>query len=140
MRKKLRIIVTIIILFSFISLYQNQVLAAYDWAGSVAGVGGWNNRGDGKLGSTTTNIFGGVISIIQVTGTGISIIMLLFLAIKYMLAAPAAKTEIKKSAVPLIVGAIIIFSATNLLVIISEFATDNIKSSNATQTVQQTGT
>ena len=66
--------------------------------------------------------------------------MLLFLAIKYMLAAPAAKTEIKKSAVPLIVGAIIIFSATNLLVIISEFATDNIKSSNATQTVQQTGT
>ena len=42
-------------------------------------------------------IFGNIIGIVQVVGTGIAIIMLIVLAIKYLTAAPEGKAEIKKA-------------------------------------------
>ena len=70
-----------------------------------------------------TNIGGMVLSIAQIVGTAVAVIMLIVLAIKYISAAPNDKAEIKKHAVVYIVGAIVLFAASALLGIVKNFAT-----------------
>ena len=77
--------------------------------------------------SSITNIIGQIIKFAQIIGTGVAIIMLIVLAIKYISAAPSDKAEIKKSAVVYIVGAIVLFAASGILQIIRNFAFNNIK-------------
>lgn len=84
---------------------------------------------DGK-GSTTSKSFQEILKVIlgitQVIGVAIAIIMLVVLAIKYISAAPGDKAEIKKHAVVYIVGAVVLFAASGIIGLISQFAT-NIK-------------
>lgn len=72
--------------------------------------------------SGVTTIFNSVIGIVQVVGTGIAIIMLIVLAIKYLTAAPEGKAEIKKSAIIYVVAAVILFAAVNILAAIQGWA------------------
>ena len=69
-----------------------------------------------------TNIIGSIINIVQIVGTGVAIIMLIVLAIKYISAAPGDKADIKKHAVVYVVGAIVLFAATGILQIIKNFS------------------
>ncbi|MBR3697808.1 MAG: hypothetical protein IKM97_06115 [Clostridia bacterium] len=79
---------------------------------------GEDNVSIGKLGELI-NI---VIGFIQIVGTAISLIMISVLGIKYMLAAPNEKADVKKQIAPLLIGAIILFSAVNLVQIVANFA------------------
>lgn len=72
--------------------------------------------------SSINTIIGSVITIVQVIGVGVAIIMLIVLAIKYISAAPGDKADIKKHAVVYVVGAIVLFAASGLLGIIKNFA------------------
>ncbi len=78
--------------------------------------------------STTSTAFARVLNVIlgvtQVIGVSIAVIMLIVLAIKYISAAPAEKADIKKSAVLYIVGAVVLFGASGILGLISQFATE----------------
>lgn len=69
----------------------------------------------GKIGSM-------VLSVAQIVGTAVAVIMLIVLAIKYISAAPNDKADIKKHAVVYIVGAIVLFAASALLGIVKNFA------------------
>ena len=72
------------------------------------------------------NIIGGILTVVQVVGSGIAVIMLIVLAIKYISAAPSDKAEIKKHAVVYVVGAVVLFAATGIIGIVRNFATQNI--------------
>ncbi len=72
------------------------------------------------------NIIGGIITIAQVVGSGVAVIMLIVLAIKYISAAPSEKAEIKKTVVIYVTGAVVLFASTAILQIIKSFATSNI--------------
>ena len=88
----------------------------------------FKGKGDASGASTSvTNMIGAMIDIIQIVGTGVAIIMLIVLAIKYISAAPGDKADIKKHAVVYVVGAIVLFAASAILGIIQEFATKNIE-------------
>ena len=76
--------------------------------------------------SSLSKIIGAIINIVQVVGTGVAIIMLIVLAIKYISAAPGDKADIKKHAVVYVVGAIVLFAATGILEIIKRFS-DNVQ-------------
>lgn len=71
---------------------------------------------------TFNTIIGSIITIVQIVGVGVAIIMLIVLAIKYISAAPGDKADIKKHAVVYVVGAIVLFAATGILGIIKNFA------------------
>lgn len=100
------------------------------WSGYVDEKGEFTTKFDNKtagdLASATKNIMGTAITVIRVVGTGVAIIMLTYVAIKYMTAAPSEKADFKKSATAFIVGAIVLFATTQILGIISNFATTNI--------------
>ena len=87
------------------------------------------NLGDftGETNSGTqgiTNLFNNIIGIVQVVGTGIAVIMLIVLAIKYLMAAPSEKADIKKGALIYVVAAVILFAAVNILAVIQEWSRD----------------
>ena len=81
--------------------------------------------------TAVTGIIGSIINIVQIVGTGVAIIMLIVLAIKYISAAPGDKADIKKHAVVYVVGAIVLFAATGILEIIKRFA-GNVNSAGGT--------
>lgn len=67
-----------------------------------------------------------IIVTVRLIGTCVAVVMLLVLAMKYMFAAPGDKADIKKSAIPYVIGAVVLFSVVGILGIIDQFAT-NIK-------------
>lgn len=69
------------------------------------------------------NIGGMFLSVAQIIGTSVAVVMLIVLAIKYISAAPNDKADIKKHAVVYIVGAIVLFAASALLGILKNFTT-----------------
>ena len=62
----------------------------------------------------------------RIVGAGVAIIMIIAVAIKYMSAAPGERADIKKHAVPFVVGAIVLFASSGILGIIADFASNNI--------------
>lgn len=86
-------------------------------------VGGTSGTGTAFL--KITNI---VIGALQVVGTGISIIMVTYLGLKYVMASAGEKADIKKQAVPVVTGAVILFSAVNIAKIIALYGTSIGKS------------
>lgn len=81
-------------------------------------------KGDTKNTKGITNLMNNVIGIVQVVGTGISVVMLLVLAIKYLIAAPSEKADIKKGALMYVVAAVILFAAVNIIAVIQEWSED----------------
>lgn len=77
---------------------------------------------DNKAVEKTQSVMVKIIAVVRVVGVGISVIMLIVLAVKYMSSAPEGKAEIKKTMVPYVVGAIILFASSQLLAVIAEVA------------------
>ena len=82
-------------------------------------------------GDTTTKTAGkvkeqanNIIRVVQVIATAGAVIILTWLGVKYMLAAPSERADIKKSAIIYIVGAVLLFGTTQILGIIQTFAGD----------------
>ena len=61
------------------------------------------------------------IGIIQYAGSGIAIIAVSILGIKYVLASPSDKAEVKKEIFPMLIGAILLFGAVNVVSLIIKF-------------------
>lgn len=70
---------------------------------------------------TLMNIGGKILGLIQVAGTGIAVIMLLVIGVKYILASVQEKAQLKETLVPYVIGAILLFGGSNLLSIVYKF-------------------
>ena len=81
-------------------------------------------KGDTDNAEGITNLFNNIIGIVQIIGTGIAVIMLIVLAIKYLMAAPSEKADIKKGALIYVVAAVILFAAVNILAVIQDWSED----------------
>jgi len=126
MKKFLITLLTIISLMVIIGIFQNVAFAAnYNYSSTLKDIGIWKNSG-ADIENKTRNVAGAVITIIKVVGTGVSILILIYIAIMYMIKAPSEKAEFKKTMTAYIVGAIILFTATNLVSMIIDFADANI--------------
>ncbi len=75
----------------------------------------FNNSGFGDSMNT-------IIGILQVAGTGISIVTVTLLGAKYMLSSVEQKAEIKQRAMPVVIGMVILFGAVNIVAIVGNLA------------------
>ncbi len=73
-------------------------------------------------GNSIKNIIQSILVVVQVVATGVAVIMLIVLAIKYMGSAPNDKASIKNSAIQYVVGAVVLFSAAGIIGIIRKFS------------------
>ena len=69
------------------------------------------------------NIGNQIIGIITTVGVVVSVIILLVLGIKYMMGSASEKAEYKKTMIPYLVGAIILFAAVNIAKYVVDIAT-----------------
>lgn len=63
-----------------------------------------------------------IISVIRIAGLGIAVTILTVIAIKYMIASPGDRADIKKHAVPFVIGAVVLFGTSGIISIIAKFA------------------
>ena len=116
------IVISVVIMFLLV-IFQSGVLAS-NWNPSETVNSIFEKKGEGEAVNSIELIAGTVITIAKVITTGVAIIMLIVLAMKYMLSAPEDRATIKKHAVVYIVGAVILFGATGILSIIENFAVE----------------
>ena len=65
--------------------------------------------------SSFGNALRSVIAYIQIAGTGISIIVVTILGIKYITASVESKAEVKKSLMPVLIGMALLFAGVNIV-------------------------
>lgn len=64
-----------------------------------------------------------IISILQTVGVVLSVVVLMIIGIKYMMGSAEEKADYKKSMIPYLVGAILIFAASALAQVVYQFVT-----------------
>ncbi len=62
-----------------------------------------------------------VIGLMQYVGSGIALIVITILGIKYILASPSEKADVKKSIMPVIIGCVLLFGGVNIAALIVKF-------------------
>lgn len=117
MLKKTLVVIMISLL---VVAFLNSNVFAFDWKGQINTMAG--QTGDTNVTKSFTTISGAIITIARIVCMGVAITMLVLVAIKYMMAAPGEKADIKKHAVVYVVGAIVMFASTGILGIIQKFA------------------
>lgn len=92
-----------------------------------------NAKDTSGAGKSVLNIIQSLLVIVQVAATGVAVIMLIVLAIKYIGSAPNDKASIKNSAIQYVVGAVVLFSAAGIIGIIRKFS-GNISANSSGET------
>ena len=120
----LKILASIICIFLLISV-TNPVMAAQGGNGdfNFKQFDGTTNK---ELDATTKNAMGMILNVIRTVGTGIALIMLSYVGIKYMLSSPDERAEHKNMVIGFIVGAFFLFAASNIVALIVDFAQKNV--------------
>ena len=70
--------------------------------------------GDGANSEELKEKIENVLGIVQVIGSVVSVIMLMAIGIKYMLGSVEEKAEYKKTIIPYLIGAALVFSGTTI--------------------------
>lgn len=113
-KKFLIVLIIVCMLYSFAEVFATSI---YDSAGITGEI---TNAGNAS--ATVTNITSTVLTVIRYTGSGIALIMLTLIFIKYMLSAASERAELKKNLIPFTIGAIVLFAASNLVTILQSVA------------------
>lgn len=112
--KKLMKITTIAMLVVMIVLSSTMVFAATDPI---------NYKGNASFKSDKLDTFGNnIISIITTVGSIASVIVLVVLGIKYMMGSAEEKAEYKKTLLPYVIGAMLVFAASTIASVVFSVA------------------
>lgn len=123
-KRKMSIIsIIIIILLTVISL-QTISYASEDIKTAMKNVNDFNDIDESDKIKYVANT---VIGLLQIAGTGIALIVVTMLGIKYILASPSEKADVKKQIAPILIGCILLFGAVNLMSAVYEFSQNVLK-------------
>lgn len=67
---------------------------------------------------SVTNKFGIIVDVLQTVGIIVTVVVLIILGIKYMTGSVGERAEYKKSMIPYLIGAVMIFALTQVLGIV----------------------
>ena len=118
MKKSIKVISTLLLAIMLVASVAGTVLAV-DPNTVLNGLDGNGNVQTNDL----TKVGNNIVTIIQVVGIVIAVIVLLIIGIKYMMGSASEKAEYKKTMIPYIVGAVLIFAGTSLVRVIYSSST-----------------
>lgn len=118
-------IILMLTLISVISLFVGTTNIYAADAGLDGIISGMKNastisEADADTGIATT--INNIIGLLQLAGTGISVIVMTMLGIKYLIASPSEKADTKKMIMPILLGCILLFGAVNLVALVADFS------------------
>ena len=112
---------TIKVLIAMLSFAIIITMAASVFAYTIGNVT-INETVDDTAKTTATDIGNRIAGILQVVGIVISVVVIMVLGIKYMMGSAEEKAEYKKTFVPYIIGAVLLFGASAFAKQIYQFA------------------
>lgn len=116
--KRLSKILSIVMLVIMMVSCVSTVFAA----GTATDPSVWNNKAGNKINTTEIESFSAsIINVISIVGSAAAIITLIILGIKYMMGSAEEKAEYKKTLLPYIIGAAMVFGASVLVGVIYGF-------------------
>lgn len=118
MKKSIKVISTLLLAIMLVTSIAGTVLAV-DPNTVLNGLNGNGNVQTNDL----TKVGNNIVTIIQVVCIVIAVIVLLVIGIKYMMGSASEKAEYKKTMIPYIVGAVLIFAGTSLVRVIYSLST-----------------
>ena len=118
MKKSIKVISTLLLAIMLVTSIAGTVLAV-DPNTVLNGLNGNGNVQTNDL----TKVGNNIVTIIQVVGIVIAVIVLLVIGIKYMMGSASEKAEYKKTMIPYIVGAVLIIAGTSLVRVIYSLST-----------------
>lgn len=118
MKKSIKVISTLLLAIMLVASIAGTVLA-FDPNTVLNELNGNGNVQTNDL----TKVGNNIVTIIQVVGIVIAVIVLLVIGIKYMMGSASEKAEYKKTMIPYIVGAVLIFAGTSLVRVIYSLST-----------------
>ena len=118
MKKSIKVISTLLLAIMLVASVAGTVLAV-DPNTVLNGLDGNGNVQTSDL----TKVGNNIVTIIQVVGIVIAVIVLLIIGIKYMMGSASEKAEYKKTMIPYIVGAVLICAGTSLVRVIYSLST-----------------
>lgn len=114
MKKVLSIVVMVVMLLTVAS---NIVSARPLDPGTITGT----TTGTGT--ATVQKLGKQIVGIVQTVGSIVAVVVLVVLGIKYMMGSTEEKAEYKKTLMPYVIGAVLIFAASNVAGLIYDWAT-----------------
>ena len=121
MKKIISILLITLLLMSIFITNQAFAVQGKGINGIITAMQGVSNAPSNAGTSGTTKVINNIIGIMQVVGTGISLIVISMLGIKYILASPSDKADVKKNIMPILIGCVLLFAAVNIAGIIENF-------------------
>ena len=118
MKKSIKVISTLLLAIMLVTSIAGTVLAV----DPITVLNGLNGNGNVQT-NDLTKVGNNIVTIIQVVGIVIAVIVLLVIGIKYMMGSASEKAEYKKTMIPYIVGALLIFAGTSLVRVIYSLST-----------------
>ena len=116
MKKGTKIIFSTIMIVMMVILTVAPVFAATTGAVDPKTLTGSSNA------TTMQNIGNQIITVVSVAGSIVSVVVLIVLGIKYMMGSAEEKAEYKKTLMPYIIGAALVFAASAIAGIVFNFA------------------
>ena len=118
MKKQVKVLSIALIVLTVLLAISNVVLAT-DIPGKI------DQIAQGNSGADTTkvvNLGATIVTIMQTVGIVVAVVVLLILGIKYMMGSAEEKAEYKKTMIPYLVGAILIFASTTIVNVVYNIA------------------
>lgn len=119
--KKIISILTIILMLSLV-IGLNNAYATGEINQIISGMSQASTINPADINTGIGNTINNVIGLLQLAGTGIAVIIVTMLGIKYILASPSEKADTKKAIMPILIGCILLFGAVNLVAVVADFA------------------
>lgn len=119
MKKQIKIISIVLVVLMALTAVSSVVLAATDLTDKITQIGEGNDSANAdkvvSLGAT-------IVTIMQTVGIVVAVVVLLVIGIKYMIGSAEEKAEYKKTMIPYIVGAVLLFAATTIVNVVYNMA------------------
>lgn len=119
MRKTSKLIVALLIVLTIATISVSSFASdAGNVLGQLTGEVKDNTINTGKI----VNIGNSIIAVVRIVGVVVAVVILLVLGIKYMMGSAEEKADYKKSMIPYIVGAVLIFASTAIVGVVYDMA------------------
>lgn len=119
MKKQVKIISTILMVLVLVASVSTVVLGSGEGLlGTIDKIG----NGSGTAPTQITDLGAKIVTVMQTVGIVVAVVVLLILGIKYMMGSAEEKAEYKKTMIPYVVGAILIFAATTIVKVVYDLA------------------
>lgn len=107
MKRSIKIVLTLLVALAIILTATSVFATQEEFRPSGVNI-------DTRNTDTVKDVGSSILGIVRVVGTIVAVGMLIVLGIKYMMGSAEERAEYKKTLFPYLIGAVLIFAATNL--------------------------